>query len=90
MTNKAIGDRKKQISLIKKVVATNRAQLISTNHKACFFFTIPAGISRTAVLGFNASNRSSIYRLKAMAALRANTIQSITAIMSIQPVDCAL
>lgn len=56
----------------------NNRQLMRIKASAFFLEMIPAGISRIAVRGFNLSNRSSIYRLNAMAALRANTIQSTT------------
>src|SRR5262245_54320602 len=48
----------------------------------------PEGISRTAVRGFCASKRRSIKRLKAMAALRANTMHRITKI-KVSQLNCA-
>lgn len=63
---------------MKNVVVTNSKQFKTTNQKACFFGMIPDGISLTAVRGFNLSKRSSMYLLKAIAALRAKTIHKIT------------
>lgn len=48
------------------------------NNNAFFGLIIPFGISLMAVRGLSASNFLSRYRLKAIAALRANTIHSIT------------
>src|SRR5690606_23067434 len=45
------------------------------NKSAWFAVTLPAGISRTTVRGFIASISRSRYRLKAIAAFRASTIQ---------------
>jgi hypothetical protein len=52
--------------------------LIIIKNKAFLGFIIPAGISRTAVRGFKASNFRSINLLNAMAELRAVTIQTKT------------
>ena len=46
------------------------------NNKACFGLIRPAGISRTAVRGFNASISRSKYLLNAIAAFLAVTIQT--------------
>ena len=62
-----------------QVTAMNKMLLMATNNAALGLEIIPAGISRTAVRGLSLSNFSSIYRLKAMAALRANTIHNTTA-----------
>ena len=78
MTSSAIGERKKQILLIKKVVITNKRAFAITNNRDDLAEIIPAGISRIMVLGFDLSISLSIYRLKAMAALLANIIHSIT------------
>ena len=52
---------------------------MSTKYKAFLAEIIPLGISLTfAVLGLEASMLRSKYRLKAIAAERANTIQAIT------------
>ncbi len=51
-------------------------QLKMVNRSAAFAEIIPAGISRTAVLGFFASMVLSAQRLNAIAAERAKTIQS--------------
>jgi cytochrome c biogenesis factor len=64
--------------LIKKVVVTNKMQLIMVNARAFLGVIIPFGISLIAVLGFIASHLWSRKRLKAIAALLANTIHSIT------------
>lgn len=55
----------------------SKLQMI-VNQSTLSAFKIPAGISRIAVRGLSASNFASSQRLKAMAALRANTIQSTT------------
>ena len=57
-----------------------RKEEMIVNDSALFAEIIPAGISLIAVLGFFASKLLSRYRLKAMAALRARTIQRITRI----------
>ncbi len=49
-----------------------------TNRSALLFEMIPRGISRIAVRGFFTSNSTSSQRLKAMAALRAKTMQPTT------------
>lgn len=51
---------------------------ITTNHKAFCGVIMPAGISRIEVRGFNSSYFLSMYRLNAMAALRAVIIHIIT------------
>ena len=51
------------------------AQQIITKRSALFGAIIPRGISRIAVLGFRASKLRSRYRLNAIAALLAVTIQ---------------
>lgn len=76
--NKATGERKKHSLLMKKVVITNNKQLTIVNINALLGFIIPAGISRTAVLGFIASYLASSQRLNAMAAERAKIMQRIT------------
>ena len=67
-----------QIELIKYVDTINKSELMITKLKACLACIVPAGISLTAVLGFNLSKCLSMYRLNAMAALRANTIHNTT------------
>ena len=57
-------------------------QLKITKIIAFFLLIIPAGISRTAVLGFIESNSASSQRLNAIAALRAKTIHNNTNIKS--------
>ena len=75
----AIGDNAKQSELIKYVVAINSKELMMTKSKAEFALILPFGISLiAAVLGLVESISLSIYRLKAIAADRANTIQSTT------------
>ena len=59
-------------------------QLKIINRSADPGLIIPAGISRNLVRGFAASYLRSIYQIKAIAALRANTIQSITSVKSFQ------
>ena len=49
-----------------------------TNQRAALAFIVPAGISLIAVREFFLSIFLSMYRLNAMAALRAKTIQSST------------
>lgn len=61
-----------------QVANTNTMLLPITKRKADSADKMPAGISRIAVRGFNASKWRSKYRLKAMAALRAVTIQTNT------------
>ena len=61
-----------------QVVAIKAMQLIITNINALLAEIIPAGISRIAVRGFLASKLLSSQRLKAIAALRAKTIQRMT------------
>ena len=78
MMNKATGERTRQSLLIKKVAMTNKMQLTIVKINALFGFIIPAGISRTAVLGFIASYLASSQRLKAIAAERAKIMQRIT------------
>ena len=51
-----------------------------TSVRAAFDDTLPAGISRVTVRGLTASMSLSSHRLKAMAALLANTMQASTAI----------
>ena len=51
------------------------AQQMITKRSALFGAMMPRGISRMAVLGFRASKFLSRYRLKAIAALLAVTIQ---------------
>ncbi len=53
------------------------AQQIITKRSALFGAIIPRGISRIAVLGLRASKLLSRYRLKAIAALLAATMQII-------------
>ena len=75
----AIGDNAKQSELIKYVVAINSKELMMTKSKAEFALILPFGISLiAAVLGLVESISLSIYRLKAIAAERAKTIQSTT------------
>ena len=75
----AIGDNAKQSELIKYVVAINSKELMMTKSKAEFALILLFGISLiSAVLGLAVSISLSIYRLKAIAADRANTIQSTT------------
>jgi hypothetical protein len=56
----------------------NSRQFNITNAKAAFGEISPAGISRIFVLGLAASISRSSHLLKAIAALRANTMQSTT------------
>ena len=64
---------------IRIVVVINKKELIITNTSAELAFILPFGISRISeVLGFAVSISLSIYLLKAIAAERAKTIQSIT------------
>ena len=65
------------------VVSTNKKQLTSVNTKALLGEITPAGISLCAVRTFIASNFQSRKRLKAIAALRAKSIQSNTSTKSI-------
>ena len=60
------------------MVATKAKQLPMTNNNAAFGEMIPLGISLTAVRGFFKSISLSRYLLNAIAALRANTMQSKT------------
>ena len=63
---------------IKAVTATNSKQLTTIKNIAFFGLIMPAGISRFAVLAFCTSISLSKYRLKAIAAFRANTIHKTT------------
>ena len=64
---------------MKKVVATNRTQFTITKMSAALGLTLPFGISLTvAVLSLALSMSRSIYRLNAMAALRAKTMHKTT------------
>jgi hypothetical protein len=74
MTNRAMGDSKKQVILIMYADAANKIILSNVNLRALLALIIPLGISLMAVLGFFASNSLSKYLLKAIAALRAKTI----------------
>ena len=78
MIKRAIGDNQKQSRLMNHVHTTNKTEQIMVNHKALFAEITPEGISLIAVLGFLESNCRSEYRLKAIAAERANTIHKIT------------
>src|SRR5258708_18048011 len=78
MVNRATGERKKQILLMNRQQTTNEQLQMIVNSKRLSDLRIPAGISRIAVRGFFASNCLSRYRLKAIAALRANNMQRIT------------
>ena len=79
MVIKANGDRAKQSELIKYVVVINKKEFTITKSSAFSAVIVPFGISLTcAVLSFILSISLSIYRLKAMAADRANTMQSTT------------
>jgi hypothetical protein len=78
MTNRAMGDSKKQVILIMYADAANKIILSNVNLRALLALIIPLGISLMAVLGFFASNSLSKYLLKAIAALLANTMHSIT------------
>ena len=78
MTNRAMGDSKKQVILIMYADAANKKILSNVNLRALLALIIPLGISLMAVLGFFASNSLSKYLLKAIAALLANTMHSIT------------
>jgi hypothetical protein len=64
--------------LMNQVVRINNPEFTRVNTNAFFGVMIPLGISLMAVLGFSASHFLSRYLLKAMAALRAKTIQRIT------------
>ena len=61
-----------------QVESTNKTLLSITKRKALSGDMMPLGISRIAVRGFFASNARSRYRLKAMAALLAVTMQMTT------------
>ena len=63
------------MGLIKNVATIKHKQLIIVNVSAWVGETLPVGISLVAVLGFRISISLSIYRLKAIAAFRAKTIQ---------------
>ena len=78
MTNRAMGDSKKQVILIIYADAANKIIFSNVNLRALLALIIPLGISLIAVLGFFASNSLSKYLLKAIAALLANTMHSIT------------
>ena len=73
-----MGERKKQRGFINQVVAINNKLFIITKVNALEGEIIPDGISRIAVRGFFSSMALSMYLLKAIAALRAKTIHSIT------------
>jgi hypothetical protein len=72
----ATGDSAKQIQPSGQVDATNAADVAARNAQAWAPESLPVGISRFAVRGLSASQRASTMRLKAIAALRANTIAS--------------
>ena len=73
-----MGDNAMHNGLIKKQVAIKSIAEPIVNNNAFLLVIIPAGISLTAVRGFNASYFASNQRLNAMAALRAVTIQIST------------
>jgi len=60
------------------VLVINIKLLVITKNRAAAGDMVPAGISRVAVRGFMASKRLSINRLKAIAAVRAKTMQDNT------------
>jgi putative effector of murein hydrolase LrgA (UPF0299 family) len=66
------------MGLMNQVVIINARQFSITKISALFAEIIPAGISLMAVRGFLASKCLSSQRLKAMAALLAKIIHSIT------------
>src|SRR5688500_15774149 len=72
----ATGDSAKQIQPSGQVEATKAADVAIRKAQACAPDNWPVGISRFAVRGLSASQRASTMRLKAIAALRANTIAS--------------
>ena len=79
MTINANGDRAKQSELIKDVIPINSKEFTTTKINAFFAVIVPFGISLIcAVLLFSLSISLSIYRLKAIAADRANTMQRTT------------
>lgn len=78
MTKRAMGESQPQSGLIKAAAITKMMALIKTKRSALEADISPAGISRSAVLGFRASKFLSRYLLNAMAALRAVTIQTRT------------
>jgi hypothetical protein len=63
---------------MKNVTVIKKRLLIITKSSALPGFITPAGISRIAVRALSLSKSLSIYLLKAIAALRANIIQSKT------------
>ena len=63
---------------MKNVVLMKSMEERTVSHKADVGEMTPAGISLDAVRGLRASYFRSINRLKAIAAVRANTIQRIT------------
>lgn len=78
MTKSATGESHPQSGLIIAAAMIKMMALITTKRSALEAAISPAGISRSAVLGFLASKFLSRYRLNAIAALRAVTIQTIT------------
>ena len=74
---KAIGESKKHVMLIMNAKPTNRMEFRMVKRRALDGLIIPLGISLIAVRGFFASNSLSRYLLKAIAALRAKTMQAI-------------
>lgn len=73
-----MGESQPQSGLIKAAAIVKMRALITTKRSALDAAISPAGISRSAVLGFRASKFLSRYLLNAMAALRAVTIHTIT------------
>jgi hypothetical protein len=74
--NSANGLNHKQSSFIKPAKMIKITDDIIVRFRACFGFIIPFGISRFFVLGFFKSIFQSAQRLKAIAAVLANTIAS--------------
>src|SRR5882672_9490125 len=83
-----MGDKKKHNGLMNQVVIMNKAELAITKYKALEAEMIPDGISRFAVRGFFLSKSASSQRLNAIAALRANTMQSTTSKSFVQLKEC--
>jgi hypothetical protein len=73
MTKRATGESHPQSGLIIAAAMIKMMALITTKRSALEAAISPAGISRSAVLGFLASKFLSRYRLNAIAALRAES-----------------
>ena len=85
MKKRATGDRAKQSGFSIQLAATKAAPLSRQRLTALVMEMAPAGRCRPAVRGFNASNRRSTIRLKAMAQVRPLIMAARTSKKTLQP-----